>query len=99
MLKVVLSKELLMSHTGDNCRTNQDTNQGLMDQTETKTKFNAKCIWQIQYKKADKNKKRNTFSIMNIFPFKFLFKKKKIAKGSLKFNYCAFACYYGKNAE
>ncbi len=38
-----IPKELLMSHIKDSCRNNQDTNQGLMD--ETKTKFNATCMW------------------------------------------------------
>ncbi len=61
---------------GDNYRNNQDTNQGLTDEIETKTKFDAKCMWQIQYKKVDKNEKRNTISLLNIFPFN-LFKKKK----------------------
>ncbi len=84
-----ISTELLMSHMGDTCRNNRDTNQGLMDQTETKTKFYAKCMWQIQHEKVDKNKKRNTVSILSIFPFYLLFKKKKTAECSLKFN-CAF---------
>ncbi len=86
-----IATELLMSHMGDNCRNNQDTSQGLMDEIETKTQLDAKCMWPIQYEKVDKNKKRNTVSMMNIFPFN-LFKKKKTDKCSLKFN-CAFACY------
>ncbi len=47
-----------MSHMGDNCRNNEDTNQGLMDEIETKTKIDAKCMWQIQYEKVDKKKKK-----------------------------------------
>ncbi len=70
--------ELLMSHMGDNCRNNQDSNQGLMNEIETNTKFDAKCMWQIQYEKVDKNKKRNTVSILNIFTFNWLFRKKKL---------------------
>ncbi len=66
-----------MSHMGDNCRNNYDTNQGLMDEIETKTKFDAKCMWQIQYEKGDKNKKRNSVSIEYVVqiwaPFFFLF--------------------------
>ncbi len=69
-----------------------------MNEIETKTKFDAKCMWQIQYEKVDKNQKRNTLSVLNIFLFNLSFKKNKTAKPSLKFN-CAFACYYGKNAE
>ncbi len=65
--------ELFMSHMGDNCGNNQDTNQGLMNEIETKTKFDPKCMWQIQYEK-DKNKKRNTISILNIFPFNLLYR-------------------------
>ncbi len=90
--------ELLMSHMGDNFRNTQDTKRGLMDEIETKTKFDAKCMCQIQYKKVDKNKKRNTVSIPNIFPIDLLLKKKKTAKHGLKFN-CAFACYYRKRAK
>ncbi len=63
-----------------------------MDEIETKTKFDAKRMWQIQHEKVDKNKKRNTVSIQNIFSFNLLFKKKKTAKHSSKFN-CAFASY------
>ncbi len=39
--------KLLVSHMGDNCRNNHDT-KGLMDEIETKTKFDAKCMRQIQ---------------------------------------------------
>ncbi len=39
--------ELLMSHMRDNCRNNRDTNRGLMDEIERKTKFDAKCMQQI----------------------------------------------------
>ncbi len=35
----IIPTELLMSHRGENCRSNHDTNQGLMDEIETKTKL------------------------------------------------------------
>ncbi len=83
---------------GDSCINNQDTNQELMDKKETKTKFDAKCMWQIQYEKVDQNKKWNYVSLLNIFPFNLLLKKKETGKPSLKLN-CSFSCCYGKNVE
>ncbi len=83
---------------GDNCRNNQGTNEGLMDEIKTQTKFDAKCMRQIQYEKVDKNFKKNTLNILNIFPVNLLFKKKKTAKRSTKFSWM-FGSYYGNNAE